>query len=206
MSQHILPSLPYSLGALEPWMTRETLKLHHGKHHKGYVDKLNSLIHQTPYDEMSLEEIILQAPENEPIFNNAAQTWNHTFFWNSMIPIAQRGAPEPFGDLSVAIQGAFDTLEGFKKEFAQAATDLFGSGWVWLVQDMDTETLHIISTHNAQNPLRSGIKPLLTLDVWEHAYYVDYRNERQKFVAGFWDFVNWRFAEGNLRGEVRRAA
>lgn len=190
-----LPNLPFAMDALEPHMSAETLKLHHGKHHKAYVDKLNEAIQGTPYAELSLEEIIQRSFKKDPgIFNNAGQHWNHSFFWKCL----KNGGGEPKADLRKQIETDFGDVAAFRKEFGKAAKGLFGSGWTWLVQD--GSKLKITTTPNGETPLVHDQHALLTLDVWEHAYYVDYRNERPKFIAAFldslvnWDFVAERFA------------
>ncbi len=190
--KHELPPLPYAMDALEPYISKETLEYHYGKHHKAYVDNLNNLIPGTEFENLTLEEIILKA--SGPIFNNAAQVWNHTFYWNSMRP---NGGGEPDGKLADAIRRDFGSFEAFREAFSKAAVTLFGSGWAWLVKNPDGK-LQIVQTNNAGNPLTSGQKPLLTCDVWEHAYYIDYRNARPKYVENFWNLVNWDFAAQNL--------
>lgn len=190
--KHELPPLPYAMDALEPYISKETLEYHYGKHHKAYVDNLNNLIPGTEFENLTLEEIILKA--SGPIFNNVAQVWNHTFYWNSMRP---NGGGEPDGKLADAIRRDFGSFEAFKEAFSKAAVTLFGSGWAWLVKNPDGK-LQIVQTSNAGNPLTSGQKPLLTCDVWEHAYYIDYRNARPKYVENFWNLVNWDFAAQNL--------
>jgi Fe-Mn family superoxide dismutase len=191
-----LPPLPYAYEALEPFMSAKTLQFHHDKHHKTYVDTLNKLVSGTPMEKASLEEIIENTAEDEkqkPIFNNAGQVWNHTFFWNSMKP---RGGGAPQGNLAQEINNAFGDLENFKSKFKEAATTQFGSGWAWLVADKGK--LDIVKTGNAVNPLISGQTPLFTLDVWEHAYYLDYQNRRADMVQAFLDnLVNWEFVEKN---------
>ncbi len=191
--KHELPPLPYPMDALEPYISKETLEYHYGKHHKAYVDNLNNLIPGTEFENLSLEEIVLKA--SGPIFNNAAQVWNHTFYWNCMAP---NGGGEPEGKLADAIRRDFGSFEAFKEAFSKAAVTLFGSGWAWLVKSGDK--LEIVQTGNAGNPMTSGKKPLLTCDVWEHAYYIDYRNARAKYVENFWNLVNWDFVEQNLAG------
>jgi Fe-Mn family superoxide dismutase len=191
--KHELPPLPYPMDALEPYISKETLEYHYGKHHKTYVDNLNNLIPGTEFENLSLEEIVLKA--SGPIFNNAAQVWNHTFYWNCMAP---NGGGEPEGKLADAIRRDFGSFEAFKEAFSKAAVTLFGSGWAWLVKSGDK--LEIVQTGNAGNPMTSGKKPLLTCDVWEHAYYIDYRNARAKYVENFWNLVNWDFVEQNLAG------
>ncbi len=188
-----LPELPYAKDALEPHISRETLEYHHGKHHNAYVTNLNKMIPDTEFETMSLEEIIMNAKGG--IFNNAAQVWNHTFYWHCLSP---NGGGEPAGKLAEAINKAFGSFSGFKEEFSQAATGRFGSGWAWLVQDENGE-LKITSTSNAETPMTEKQNALLTCDVWEHAYYIDYRNRRPDYVQAFWELVNWEFVSGNMR-------
>lgn len=189
--QHILPDLPYALDALEPYISQETLKYHHGKHHQAYVNNLNNLINGTAFVGLSLEEIILQA--NGPIFNNAAQVWNHTFYWHCLTNAQTTPSPE----LENAIIAKFSSIEKFKQQFSEAATNVFGSGWAWLVKNSNNQ-LSIIQTSNADTPLKQGVQALLTCDVWEHAYYIDYRNARPKYVEQFWHLVNWDFVTANF--------
>jgi len=189
------PALPYAINALEPHVSAKTLALHHGKHQKGYVEKLNSAIAGTAYAGKSLEAIIGAAHEASEtgIFNNAAQSWNHTFLWNSMSP---NGGGEPVGSLADAIDNRFGTIQSFKAEFKAAALAQFGSGWTWLVRTA-TE-LDIVSTGNADTPLLHGSTPLLTLDVWEHAYYLDFQNKRDAYIDAFLsNLINWEFAAEN---------
>lgn len=188
-----LPKLPYHFDALEPVMSRETVELHYTKHHQGYIDKLNKLVEGTELEEKTLEELIVNIQAGD-IYNNAAQAWNHEFFWNCMSP---DGGGQPGGHVSEIIVRQFGSLDNFREEFTTAATSLFGSGWVWLAR-LKNGAFSIEKTQNANNPLTEGHTPLLTLDVWEHAYYVDYRNERKAFVKGFWDLVNWDFVEAQL--------
>ena len=195
------PPLPFAPDALEPYgMKAETFEYHYGKHHKAYVDNLNKLIEGKPeYAGKSLEDVIRMAAGDAAkagIFNNAAQVWNHTFFWNSLKP---EGGGAPSGDLAAKIDAAFGSYDKFKEGFATAAATQFGSGWAWLVQEAGT--LKITKTPNAENPLTQGQKPLLTLDVWEHAYYIDFRNARPAYIANFLDqLVNWDFVAANLAG------
>ncbi len=189
---HELPPLPYAKDALEPHISSETLDYHHGKHHKTYVSKLNDQIEGTEFADASLEDIVMKSSGG--MFNNAAQTWNHTFFWNCLSPT---GGGAPSGELSEAIDAAFGSFDAFKEKFAAAAAGQFGSGWAWLVKDA-SGGLSVTSTSNAENPMTGGATPLLTCDVWEHAYYIDYRNERPKFVEAFWNIVNWEFVEANF--------
>lgn len=190
-----LPDLPYAKDALAPHISAETLEYHHGKHHKAYVTKLNELTPNTEYEKMSLEDIIKKAPPG-PIFNNGAQVWNHTFYWHSMKP---KGGGKPSGDLATAIDKYFGSLEKFQAKMTEAGLTQFGSGWAWLVKNAKGE-LEIVKTPNAENPLRDGKTPLLTCDVWEHAYYIDTRNDRGKYINNFWQIVNWDFAAKNFKG------
>ncbi|UZR30562.1 superoxide dismutase [Fe] [Methylococcus mesophilus] len=192
---HELPALPYARNALEPHISAETLEFHYGKHHQTYVTNLNNLIPGTEYENLSLEEIVRKAPAGG-VFNNAAQIWNHTFYWNSLSP---NGGGEPTGALAEAIVKSFGSFEKFKEEFTKCAVTTFGSGWAWLVKNADG-SLALVSTGNAGCPLTSGQTPLLTCDVWEHAYYIDYRNARPKYVEAFWSLVNWEFAAANFAG------
>jgi len=190
------PDLPYASDALEPHVSAETLGFHHGKHHKAYVDKLNAAIAGKAYDELPLEKIIAAAHEasDTGVYNNAAQSWNHTFLWHSMSP---NGGGVPSGALADAIDARFGDLDGFRKAFRQAALGQFGSGWTWLVRT--AEGLDIVSTGNADSPSLNGLIPLLTLDVWEHAYYLDYQNKRDTYVDTFLEhLVNWEFAAQNF--------
>ena len=182
-----LPALPYEKNALEPHISAETLEYHYGKHHKAYVDNLNKLIAGTEFADMALEDIIRKAQGG--MFNNAAQVWNHTFYWNCLSP---KGGGEPSGKLSEAITKTFGSFAAFKEEFSKTAIGTFGSGWAWLVQRPDG-AVALVSTSNAATPLTGQDKPLLTCDVWEHAYYIDYRNARPKYVEAFWNLVNWEF-------------
>jgi Fe-Mn family superoxide dismutase len=190
--EHKLPDLPYVKDALQPYISAETLEYHHGKHHATYVTNLNNLIKGTEFENMSLEEIIMKSSGG--IFNNSAQVWNHTFYWNCMKP---KGGGEPGGALAEAIKAAFGSFDGFKKEFTQKATTLFGSGWTWLVKN-DNGALAVVNTSNAETPMKNGQKALLTCDVWEHAYYIDYRNARAKYVEAYWNLVNWDFVARNF--------
>ena len=194
-----LPKLPYAIDALAPHISQETLEYHHGKHHNAYVVNGNKLIEGTEYDNMSQEEII-QATAGDAtkagIFNNVAQVWNHTFYWNSMSP---NGGGEPTGILKEKIEASFGSVESFKEHFAAAGATQFGSGWAWLVQSQEGG-LEIVKTANAENPLTDGKTPLLTMDVWEHAYYVDFRNARPKYMETFLkSLINWDFAASNLK-------
>jgi superoxide dismutase, Fe-Mn family len=191
------PALPYAVTALEPHMTAQTFEFHYGKHHAAYVTNLNNLTKDTPMATMSLEEIIKATfgdASKAGIFNNAAQVWNHTFFWNSM---KQNGGGAPTGDLAAKIDASFGSLDKFKEEFKAAATTQFGSGWAWLIKDGDG--LKITKSGNAENPIAHGQTPLLTLDVWEHAYYIDFQNRRPDFITTYLEnLVNWDFATANL--------
>jgi superoxide dismutase, Fe-Mn family len=191
--EHTLPALPYAKDALAPHISAETLEYHYGKHHATYVANLNKLIPGTEFANMTLEQIIAKASGG--IFNNAAQIWNHTFYWHSLSP---SGGGEPGGALKSAIDKSFGDYAAFKEKFSAAAVGTFGSGWAWLVKNADG-TLAIESTSNAATPLKEGKKALLTCDVWEHAYYIDYRNARPKYVEAFWNIVNWKFAEENFK-------
>ena len=187
-----LPALPYARDALQPHISSETLDFHYGKHHQTYVDNLNKLIVGTEFADADLETIVKKSQGG--MFNNAAQIWNHTFYWNSLSP---HGGGEPKGKLAEAINKAFGSFAAFKEEFTKTAIGTFGSGWAWLVQRADG-TLAIVSTSNAATPITGSDKPLLTCDVWEHAYYIDYRNARAKYVEAFWSLANWDFASKNM--------
>lgn len=187
-----LPSLPYPKNALAPHMSEETLEYHYGKHHQTYVTKLNGLLPGTEFEGKTLEEIVKTSSGG--VFNNAAQVWNHTFFWNCLSP---NGGGEPTGAVADAISAAFGSFEKFKEEFNTSAANNFGSGWTWLVKKSDG-SVAIVNTSNAGTPLTdAGVTPLLTVDVWEHAYYIDYRNSRPNYLEGFWSLVNWDFVEQN---------
>ena len=187
-----LPELPYSKQALSPHISEETLNYHYGKHHKAYVDKLNAQIVGTDLDKASLEEIVKSS--TGATFNNSAQVWNHSFYWNCMSP---KGGGPPTGNVLSAIEKQFPSFEKFKEEFSACAMTQFGSGWAWLVKEGDS--LKICSTPNAETPLTSNTqKALLTCDVWEHAYYIDYRNARNSYLSAFWNLVNWEFVNKNL--------
>jgi len=187
-----LPALPYARDALVPHISEETLDYHYGKHHNTYVTNLNNLIAGTEHEESSLEEIILTSSGG--LFNNAAQVWNHTFYWNCLSP---EGGGAPAGTLAAAIDEAFGSFETFKEKFTTSAATNFGAGWTWLVKNSDGE-LEIINTSNAANPMTDGCKPLLTCDVWEHAYYIDYRNARPAYLQAFWKLIDWGFVSNNL--------
>lgn len=186
-----LPELPYSLDALEPKMSRETLEFHYGKHLQTYIDNLNKLVAGTPYEEMSLEDIVLKA--DGAVFNNAAQTWNHTFFFETLAPAPVK-MPEK---LATRLADAFGSVEAFREEFAKAAVGLFGSGWAWLAEDRDGK-LVIVQKQNAGNPMTDGMKPLFVTDVWEHAYYIDYRNRRAAFVDACLELADWEKVAARL--------
>jgi len=194
--EYKLPPLPYATDALEPAMSKETLEFHYGKHHRAYVTGLNNLIKGTEFEDATLEQVILGSWG--PLFNNAAQTWNHTFFWNCMAP---RGGGEPSGALAEAIGDKWGSYTEFKEAFSKSAVSNFGSGWTWLVGTANG--VDILNTHDADNPLTKGLKPLMTLDVWEHAYYIDHRNERPKFAEAFMkSLVNWDFALSNYENSL----
>lgn len=191
-----LPDLPYASNALDPFLSSTTMETHHGKHHRAYVDKLNGMIGGTKYADMALDDIVLESKKenNAAVFNNAAQIVNHTFLWHSMAP---KSDAAPSGALRDAIDAAFGDLDGFNEAFLNAAIGQFGSGWVWLIKDGDK--VRITSTGNAETPKADGLTPILTLDVWEHAYYIDYKSERPRYVKTYLaDHVNWVFAEENF--------
>ena len=194
---HVLPSLPYADNALEPVISAKTIGFHYGKHHKGYVDNLNKLIAGTEFADLPLEKIITKTAgkvDKTAIFNNAAQTWNHTFYWKSM---RLKGGGEPPTALKQKIAASFGSVDACKKELSTAAMAQFGSGWVWLV--LDGDKLRAVKTANADVPLTTGLKPLLTIDVWEHAYYLDYQNRRADYINAVLDkLINWDFAAVNL--------
>jgi superoxide dismutase, Fe-Mn family len=190
-----LPPLPFERTALEPHISGETIDFHYGKHHKTYVDNLNKMIAGTEFEAMPLEEIVRKAQGG--MFNNAAQVWNHTFYWNCLKPGANSGG-EPAGKLADAINKSFGGFDKFKEQFSDLAVKTFGSGWAWLVQRQDG-ALALVSTPNAVTPLTGDDTALMTCDVWEHAYYIDYRNARPKYVEAFWKLVNWDFATSNMR-------
>jgi Fe-Mn family superoxide dismutase len=200
-----LPPLPFPKNALEPHMSAKTLEFHHGKHHKTYVDTLNKLIHGTPLEKKPLEDIIRATAKDESkaqIFNNAAQVWNHTFFWHSMKPA---GGGKPSGEIAEALERSFGGYDKFREEFAEACTSQFGSGWGWLVRERDK--LKVIKTPNAVNPLSLGQVAILTCDVWEHAYYLDFQNRRPDFVTTFLDhLVNWDHVAHALKRQAEHAA
>jgi Fe-Mn family superoxide dismutase len=191
---HQLPPLPYDLGALAPHLSAETLGFHHGKHHATYVTNLNALIPGTEFEHLPLEEIVRRA--SGPLFNNAAQVWNHTFYWQSLAP---RGGGEPQGPLADAIAQTFGSFTAFREQFTKTAVGTFGSGWAWLVLT-PAGKLELASTSNAATPLTTDNRPLLTCDVWEHAYYIDYRNARPKYVEAFWNLVDWDLVAKRMTG------
>jgi len=191
-TRQVLPQLPYAMDALEPCISRETLEYHHGKHHRGYVNKLNSLIARTEFEDAALEDIVRKSSGS--LFNNAAQAWNHGFFWRCLAP---DGGGGPSREIGRAIELGFGGVDAFKQLFNKAAAEKFGSGWTWLIATRDGR-LAVCSTDDADTPLRSGDRALLVCDVWEHAYYIDYRNDRAKYLDAFWNIVNWRFVEENL--------
>ncbi len=191
--EHSLPPLPFAKNALAPHMSEETLEYHYGKHHQAYVTNLNNLIKGTEFENLGLEEIIKKSSGG--VFNNSAQVWNHTFFWNCLKP---QGGGTPTGPLADAINQKWGSFDAFKEAFSKAAAGNFGSGWTWLVKKADG-SLDIVSTSNAATPLTTDAKPLLTIDVWEHAYYIDFRNARPKFIETFLNHLaNWDFAAKNF--------
>lgn len=190
-----LPALPYALDALQPYISKETLEYHYGKHHLAYVNNLNNLIQDTEFANETLENIILRSSGG--IFNNAAQVWNHTFYWHCLSP---NGGGEPDGQLAAAINKHYGSFNQFKEAFTKTAIATFGSGWAWLVENKDG-SLDIISTSNAGTPMTGGQKALFTCDVWEHAYYIDYRNLRPKYLENFWELANWDFVNKNFSGQ-----
>lgn len=190
--EHTLPALPYAMDALAPHISAETLEFHYGKHHKTYVDNLNNLIKGTEFENASLEDIVKKSSGG--VFNNAAQVWNHTFYWNGLKP---NGGGAPTGALADAINAKWGSFDAFKEAFSKCAVTTFGSGWAWLVKTPSGE-LDLVSTSNAATPLTTDNKALLTCDVWEHAYYIDYRNARPKYVESFWNLVNWDFVAANF--------
>ncbi len=190
--EHTLPALPYALDALAPHISKETLEFHYGKHHQTYVTNLNNLIKGTPFESQSLEAIVKTSDGG--VFNNAAQVWNHTFYWHCLSP---NGGGEPSGALAEKINSSFGSFAAFKEAFTKSAVGNFGSGWTWLVQKSDG-SLAIVNTSNAATPLTTADKPLMTCDVWEHAYYVDYRNRRPDYMGAFWSLVNWEFVSAQM--------
>lgn len=187
-----LPKLPYEMNALEPHISKETLEYHYGKHHQAYVNNLNNMVKDTEFASMSLEDVIMKSDGG--MFNNAAQIWNHTFYWNCLAP---KSSGKPEGKLAEAIDKKFGSFDKFKEEFTKCAATCFGSGWAWLVKNSNGE-LEIMSTSNAGLPMKDNKKALLTCDVWEHAYYIDYRNARPKYLENFWEIINWNFVAENF--------
>ncbi|BET25388.1 Fe-Mn family superoxide dismutase [Limnobacter thiooxidans] len=192
--QHTLPELPYAMDALAPHISKETLEYHYGKHHAAYVTNLNNLVKGTEFETSSLEDIVKKSTGG--VFNNAAQIWNHTFYWHCLSP---NGGGAPTGKLAEAINAKFGSFDAFKEAFTKSAIGNFGSSWTWLVKKADG-SVDIVNTSNAATPLTTQDKPLLTCDLWEHAYYVDYRNARPKYVETFWNLANWSFASANFEG------
>ena len=190
--EHTLPALPYAMDALAPMISKETLEFHYGKHHQTYVTNLNNLIKGTEFEPMSLDEIVKKSSAG--IFNNAAQIWNHTFYWHSLAPNA---GGTPSGALSAAIDAKWGSFDAFKEAFNKSAVGNFGSSWTWLVKKADG-SLDIVNTSNAATPLTGADKPLLTCDLWEHAYYIDHRNRRPDYLGAYWKLVNWSFASANF--------
>ena len=190
--KHTLPPLPYSNDALAPHISPETIEYHYGKHHQAYVTKLNAGIEGTPFAESSLEDIVMKASGG--LFNNAAQVWNHTFYWNCLAPNA---GGSPTGNVADAINSTWGSFENFKKEFSDSAAGNFGSGWTWLVKN-SAGKLKILNTDDADTAMKHNCQAVLTIDVWEHAYYIDYRNARPQYIEAFWNLVNWDFANQNL--------
>jgi len=187
-----LPPLPYAMDALQPFISKETLEYHYGKHHQAYVNNLNNLVPGTEFETASLEDIVIKGSGG--VFNNGAQVWNHTFYWECLSP---NGGGAPKGTMEDAIVESFGSFDSFKEQFSKAAATLFGSGWAWLVKNSDGK-LEIVQESNAGNPLRDGKTPLMTCDVWEHAYYIDKRNKRPEYIADFWKLVNWDAIKGRL--------
>jgi Fe-Mn family superoxide dismutase len=187
-----LPELPYAMNALEPFISQRTIEFHYGKHHQAYVTNLNNLVPGTEFGNASLEEIVKKSTGG--IFNNGAQVWNHTFYWNCLAP---KAGGEPKGTVKDAIEESFGSFADFKDKFTKAAATLFGSGWAWLVKTPQGK-LEIVQESNAGNPMRNGLTPLLTCDVWEHAYYIDKQNRRPDYIADFWNLVNWDAVKGKL--------
>lgn len=193
----VLPSLPFSYTAVSGWLSRETLDTHFKKHHQGYLDKLNSLLPGSGFERSTLREMIEKGEGD--LFNNAAQVWNHSFYW---LGIGNGRQPDPlksFSDLQALIERSFGSLEALRTQLLASIQGVFGSGWVWLVMDESSDRMKIVTTKDADNPLRQGLKPLLVCDVWEHAYYIDFRNNRKLYAEGFVDWINWAFVDRNLR-------
>ena len=195
---HKLPELPCGLDELEPYLSRETMDYHYGRHHRAYIDKLNNLVRGTDYYNVSLEAVVRathpSTGRSSPVFNSAAQAWNHGFYWECLTPRSSM----PGAVITEALNAQFGSVEDFRRRFTQVALDTFGSGWTWLVGGNDGR-LEIVSTGNAGTPITGDRVPLLTCDVWEHAYYIDYRNARAEYLAAFWNILNWEFVEANLR-------
>ncbi|MDZ4051467.1 MAG: superoxide dismutase [Fe] [Limnobacter sp.] len=192
--QHTLPELPYAMDALAPHISKETLEYHYGKHHAAYVTNLNNLVKGTEFESSSLEDIVKKSTGG--VFNNAAQIWNHTFYWHCLSP---NGGGAPTGKLADAINAKFGSFDAFKEAFTKSAIGNFGSSWTWLVKKAEG-SVDIVNTSNAATPLTTQDKPLLTCDLWEHAYYIDYRNARPKYIETFWNLANWEFASKNFEG------
>ena len=192
--QHTLPELPYAMDALAPHISKETLEYHYGKHHAAYVTNLNNLVKGTEFESSSLEDIVKKSTGG--VFNNAAQIWNHTFYWHCLSP---NGGGAPTGKLADAINAKFGSFDAFKEAFTKSAIGNFGSSWTWLVKKADG-SVDLVNTSNAATPLTTQDKPLLTCDLWEHAYYIDYRNARPKYIETFWNLANWEFASKNFEG------
>lgn len=190
--EHTLPALPYAMDALQPHISKETLEFHYSKHHQTYVTNLNNLIKGTEFENASLEDIVKKSSGG--VFNNAAQIWNHTFYWNSLSP---KGGGKPAGALAAAIDAKWGSFDAFKEAFTKSAVGNFGSSWTWLVKKADG-SLEIVNTSNAATPVTTADKPLMTCDLWEHAYYIDYRNRRPDYLGAFWSLVNWDFAAKNF--------
>ncbi len=190
--EHTLPALPYAMDALQPHISKETLEFHYGKHHQTYVTNLNNLIKGSEFENSSLDEIVKKSSGG--VFNNAAQIWNHTFYWNSLSP---KGGGAPTGALAAAIDAKWGSFDAFKEAFTKSAVANFGSSWTWLVKKPDG-SLDIVNTSNAATPLTTADRPLITCDLWEHAYYIDYRNRRPDYLGAFWSLVNWEFAAKNF--------
>lgn len=194
MVQHKLMELPFSKDALSGFLSPETLEFHYGKHHQTYVTKLNELLPGSGFETSTLDELVMKS--SGPIFNNAAQVWNHDFYWKCLSPSGQT----PGAKTLSLIEQTWGNMDAFKKDFVTKATTVFGSGWCWLVFDPTDQKLAIVQTSNAENPMRSGQAPILTCDVWEHAYYIDFRNSRPNYLAKWWDHINWDFVEARLAG------
>lgn len=190
--EHTLPALPYAMDALQPHISKETLEFHYGKHHQAYATNLNNLIKGTEFENASLEDIVKKSSGG--VFNNAAQIWNHTFYWNSLSP---KGGGKPSGSLAAAIDAKWGSFDAFKEAFTKSAVGNFGSSWTWLVKKADG-SVDIVNTSNAATPLTTADRPLITCDLWEHAYYIDYRNRRPDYLGAFWNLVNWEFAAKNF--------